>query len=173
MGFIARCVHRPVVAAGLRGFTLIEILVVLVIVGIMVSLAAVRFLPDDQATLTEEARRLAICLEQAHDQAVADGEPLGFSVEAGGYRFWSLDARNEWVPRDGDDVLKPHVLAAGVQVRALTVNGQSLAVSERLLFLPAGSTAPFVMDLGLNAAGVRLRGDRFGRVRVEFAGDDG
>ena len=159
--------------AGQRGFTLIEILVVLVIVGIMVGLATVRFFPDDRATLAEEARRLAICLEQTHDQAVATGEPIGFSVEPERYRFWSLDAQNEWVPRDGDDVLKPRALAEGVRVRGLSVNRQPVVADERLLFLPAGSTSPFVMDLVLNVAEVRLRGDRFGRVRVEFAGDGG
>ena len=159
-------------ALGQRGFTLIEILVVLVIVGIIVGLASVRLLPDDQATLAEEARRLALRLEQAHDQAVASGAPIGFSMEPARYRFWSLDAQNEWVPLAGDDVLKPHALAQGIRVRALTVNRQALAADGRLLFVPAGSNAPFIVELALNAAQVSLHGDRFGRVRVESSRGD-
>lgn len=159
-------------AAGQRGFTLIEILVVLVIIGIMVGLATVRYLPDDQSTLMDAARALALRLEQAHDQAVASGEPIAFAMEPEAYRFWVPGAENEWLPRADDDVLKPQMLAAGVRVRALTVNGQALDVDERLVFSPAGSVAPFVLDLALGTVQVRLRGDRFGRVRVEDAGED-
>jgi len=81
-------------AVGQRGFTLIEILVVLAIIGIMVGLAGMRMMPDDDRTLHGEAQRLALLLEQARDQAVASGEPIAFSMAPRGYRFWSLDADN-------------------------------------------------------------------------------
>lgn len=150
-----------------RGFTLIEILVVLVIVGVMVGLIGVRMMPDDEGVLADEAQRLALLMEQTRDQAVASGEPIALSVEAGGYRFWSLDEDNQWAPRSGDDLLKDRTLAGGVRLQALQVNQASLAAGERLLFLPSGASAPFTADLVLNAAHVRIRGDSLGRVRVE------
>lgn len=154
-------------AVGQRGFTLIEILVVLVIIGIMVGLVGVRMMPDDKGVLADEAQRLALLLEQTRDQAVVSGEPIGFSVEAGRYRFWSLDENNQWVPRSGDDLLKDRSLAGGVRLLALQVNQASLAPGERLQFLPSGSSAPFTAELALNAAQVRVLGDTLGRVRVE------
>lgn len=150
-----------------RGFTLIEILVVLVIIGIMAGLVGVRMMPDDDRVLRNEAQRLALLLEQTRDQAVASGEPIAFSVEQGRYRFWTLDAGNQWAPRDGDELLQDRPLAGGVQLAALQVNQASLATSERLLFLPSGGSAPFTADLVLNAAHARISGDSLGRVRVE------
>lgn len=150
-----------------RGFTLIEVLVVLVIVGIMVGLVSVRMMPDDEHVLRDEAERLALLLEQARDQAVASGAPIAFSVEQGRYRFWALDADNQWTPREGDDLLQDRPLPGGVQLAALQVNQASLAAGGRLMFSPSGSSAPFTADLVLNAAHARIRGDSLGRVKIE------
>lgn len=154
-------------AVNLQGFTLIEILVVLVIIGVMVGLASVRMMPDDERVLGNEAQRLALLLEQARDQAVASGEPIAFSVQQARYRFWSLGKENQWVPRSGDELLRDRPLASGMRLVALRVNQTVVAGDERLLFLPSGSGAPFTADLALNAARVRIRGDSLGRVRVE------
>jgi general secretion pathway protein H len=152
-----------------HGFTLIELLVVLVIVGVMVGLIGVRMMPDDDGAVRNEAQRLSLLLEQARDQAVASGEPIAFSVEAGRYRFWALDGENVWVPRSGDDLLRGRPLPDGVQLAALQVNRAALGEGGRLLFLPSGGNSPFTADLVLNAAHARIRGDSLGRVRVEHA----
>ncbi len=153
------------------GFTLIEILVVLVIIGIMAGLVGVSMMPDDDRVVRNEAQRLALLLEQTRDQAVASGDPIAFSVEQRRYRFWARDAENQWVPNHGDKLLQDRPLAGGVQLAALQVNQVSLAPGERLLFLPSGSNAPFTVDLVLNMAHARIRGDSLGRVRVELRQD--
>jgi type II secretion system protein H len=145
--------------------------VVLVIIGIMVGLAGVRMMPDDERVLANEAERLTLLLEQARDQAVASGEPIAWSVDTSGYRFWVLDTDNQWVPRVGDELLRDRPLADGVRLAALEVNQTRLAAGERLQFLPSGGNAPFSADFALNAAHARIRGDSLGRVRIETRED--
>lgn len=150
-----------------RGFTLIEILVVMVIVGIMVSLVGVRLMPDDDRLLASEAQRLALLLEQARDQAVVSGEPVGLTMEQGGYRFWEMDADNQWAPHSGDDLLKDHQFVDGVRLASLQGTLPSASPGGRLLFLPSGSSTAFNADLVLNEAHTRISADSLGRIRIE------
>src|SRR3954467_8556222 len=70
-----------------RGFTLLELLVVVAIIAI--ASAGVSFaLRDSQATqLEREAQRLAALLESARAQSRATGVPVRWRATEGGFRF--------------------------------------------------------------------------------------
>lgn len=77
-------------SSGSRGFTLMELLVVLVIAGLAVSLvgpAFQRLLPG--LTLEAETRKLAALLRHARSQAILSGAPVAISLDAesGGLRL--------------------------------------------------------------------------------------
>lgn len=71
-----------------QGFTLVELLVVLVVIGITLGMTMVQLMPDDRAVLRQEAERLALLLENATLEAQASGQTMGWSGEASHYRFW-------------------------------------------------------------------------------------
>lgn len=67
-----------------RGFTLIELIMVLVIVGVMSAYVAARWSPGDSA-VHAEAAQLARDLRHAQALAMSHGTPLDFVAGGGGY----------------------------------------------------------------------------------------
>lgn len=95
-----------------RAFTLIEVLVVVVIVGIVsaVVLLSTGLLEDDR-NVREEARRIASLLELAADESLLQGRDLGLEVTQTGYRFVEFDPYAERWQQVGDDAfLRPRQL---------------------------------------------------------------
>lgn len=82
-----------------RGFTLIEILVVMVIIGILVTFATLsvsnRALSDKLET---ESQRIAQLLQMASEDAELQGIELGFVYTENGYAFLTVGPSGGWVP---------------------------------------------------------------------------
>jgi general secretion pathway protein H len=90
------------------GFTLIEILVVIVIVGTVLSLGmlSIGLLGDDR-DLQTEARRFSSLIEVVQDEASLQGREFGVEVMTAGYRFVEYDALlGRWTDVLGDEVLR-------------------------------------------------------------------
>ncbi|WP_368860356.1 GspH/FimT family pseudopilin [Caballeronia sp. BR00000012568055] len=94
------------------GFTLLEMLVVLVIAGLLVSLASLQLTRNPRTDLNEEAQRLALLFESAGDEAQVRARPIAWQPLDGGFRF---DVRTEdgWRPLR-DDLLRARRWEGGV-----------------------------------------------------------
>lgn len=148
------------------GFTLIEILIVLVIVGITVAFASVNLLPDDRRILNEEAQKLALLLEQARDEAIVSGKEIAWSAEGGEGRFWRKDELGQWATVSGDGLPPASDLVPGMRVEELNINAVKAEPHERLVFTPSGMNLPFRMVLGLNRNRLGLDGDILGKIEL-------
>lgn len=91
-----------------RGFSLIELLVVITIVGIVLSIAllSLGILGDDR-DLQKEGRRIMALVQVAQDEATMQSREFGLEVTVDAYRFVEYDPLlNIWGEIIGDDTLR-------------------------------------------------------------------
>lgn len=150
----------------LRGFTLLEVLVVLVVAGIMLSLAAINLFPDERRALREEGERLALLLEQAAISARAGGLPLAWSCSGREHRFWRRDAEGEWRRVEQDALLHARTLPAGIKAQLHALDGRPVQPADLLILSPETVAPTFELRLSGANGYVRLAGNGLGRVEV-------
>jgi general secretion pathway protein H len=114
-----------------RGFTLIEVLVVIVIVGIIsaVVLLSLGIVGDDRG-LQQEARRMSSLIELATDEAIMQGREFGLEFMQTGYRFVEYDPLlDEWQEVVGDDMMRQRQLEEGLEF-GLALEGRAVELHE-------------------------------------------
>ena len=107
-----------------RGFTLVEVLVVVVIVGVLAAaVGLVATARGDGYALREEAERLAAVVHLLADEAVLDNREYGIRLSAQGYEMRAYDNRDGrwhaqpgWVPRQLPGNLQLQLLLEGAAV---------------------------------------------------------
>jgi len=122
---------------GLRGFTLIEMLVVLAILGIVSTFVALSTAPDPRRGAAVEAERLGLLLEAALQEAQWGGRAMAWSADTKGYRFLQAESEPRWQPITDDDLFRPRLLAEGMGISGIEVEGQTLPPGALLIFSPA------------------------------------
>jgi general secretion pathway protein H len=88
-----------------RGFTLLELLVVIVLAGILLSIVTVTVTPDPRQQLQREAARIGQLFALAADEARIRQVPILWEADLAGYRFVTL-AGGERQLLTGDDLLR-------------------------------------------------------------------
>jgi len=101
------------------GFTLMEILVVIVVIGVIVSAATLSMgVLGRDSEAEDQMRRLWAVLRQASEESELQGLDTGMFVSAQGYEFLHYDGRNlTWVPIEGDKLFATRQLPEGLRFR--------------------------------------------------------
>lgn len=162
--------------ARVAGFTLIEMLVVLIIVGVTLGMVSVNLTPDNRQVLESEAQRLALLFEQARDEAVTSARAIAWSAGpngAGSYQFWRRGVDSTWASLDDVQIFRPRQLQSPVKLTNLVINENRAAPEERLIFSPSGFNAPFELALASGAERLTINGDAGGRIRIAAANANG
>jgi general secretion pathway protein H len=149
----------------MRGFTLLELLVVLVIAGIMLGVVSFNAMPSKRQGLQNEAQRIALLLQTAREEAIVRNRPIAFEVDQYRYRFWIRDD-NQWVPITQDDILRERDFKAAPL--AVSVSPPPPGTGAlRVVFGREPVDKPFVLTLASGDASVAVRADGIGHFEVE------
>jgi type II secretion system protein H len=146
------------------GFTLVEVVVVVFIVGVALALVTANLAGDDRREVMKEAKRLAGALEYAAALAQWRAEPLGVSAEGGAYRFWRRSDDERWVAFAGDEVLAPYALPPGVSVAPIAYAGAPVSANAILPLRASGRNEPYTLRLDAATAHAVIASDPLNRV---------
>jgi general secretion pathway protein H len=152
--------HRRSARAG--GFTLVEILVVIVIIGVIAAgaLLSLSSIGRDSG-LEQERDRLATLIDYVRERGELQTLEYGIRCTPTGYRFLVYDPRQAtWIPDTLDDVLRqPRQLPAGLLV-TLVIEGREVVLEAPKNAQPPGPLTPQVLLLSsgeLNSFALTLK----------------
>lgn len=152
--------HAPVV----RGFTLLEVLVVLLILGLLVGWVSVASRPDERAMLHIEAERLGRLLDLAAEESRYSGKAIAWSADERGYRFWRL-LEPGWTEILDSDLLRARALPPGVTLSGIWAENMRPQGAMRLEFVPYGTFA-YSIEMSLGSEHYAVTASPIGIVRV-------
>jgi general secretion pathway protein H len=157
------------------GFTLLEIMVVTLIIGITLALAVPNLFPDENERMRLESERLLSLFERVRDESAMAGKVIGVEVKDNVLRFYERDPRVadvQWLPLAtlAGDILKPRPFATGVDATlalgTLGKTGLASAPTRIAVLQPAGVAAPFTIKLTSVAAVRVIQVDPLGNVSL-------
>lgn len=133
----------------LRGFTLIEILVVILIVGVVVVGALLSLgATGKDSQLERERDRLSALMTYVHERGGMLTLEYGLRCGQHGYRFVYFDnLTNQWVPETTDDTLRLRHMPAGltlqlvIEGRPIVLDDKALKVSKSAVTAPGGTVS--------------------------------
>ncbi|OYW47444.1 MAG: type II secretion system protein GspH [Novosphingobium sp. 12-63-9] len=143
-----------------NGFSLVEIMVVLLVMGLLATVAVLS-MPGDEARLRNEAERLAARTMAARDEAITGAAPVALVLGNAGYYFERrVDGAWQPVPGRGFD------LTAWNDGTSAAVAGRS--ARSRIVFDSLGlASSDAAVRLARGKGGLTVRIARDGRVRID------
>jgi general secretion pathway protein H len=144
------------------GFSLIEILVVIVILAVTAAAVTLAVTDVGERRLSRDAERLQALIGYACEQAELSGRQIGLSLDHDGYRF-SRGNHADWLP-EHDEELRPRKwsVAADAQLTrdGLRVDvGAEFPEKPQLVCFSSGELTAFQLELALPDSTIRYRLD--------------
>jgi len=164
------------------GFTLLEVMVVVLIIGIIISFASLSVGQSGSQEQEQEAKRLTALLRLASEDAIFNSRELVLELFSGGYRFTVLDAVGQRQSLDKEEVTyRERELPEQYHLR-VEINGEEVSLSAlpqegepppAVYLLSSGEMTPFTIDVvNDDKIGYRVQGEYSGQVayigRVEL-----
>lgn len=153
-----------------RGFTLIEMMVVLLVIGILVSTIVISVKTDDLEEHMEiEMQRLQALITLAREEAILQGYDMALALKEDKYLFqWYDTQEQKWLPVDDGQVFRERAILPGTEMvlviedlpQEKTTSRPGLSLNDddkeseeqeddiqRVVIFPSGEVFPFELIL--------------------------
>lgn len=155
------------------GFTLIEILVVMVVVGLLAAIAVVNLGGgQERRQLENSVRELYLLMQTASEQAVVNNQELGLMLTDTGYRFVIYsDKDDDWVAQ-GERLFSPRTWPDWLVATPIIDNDLPRLASQEdvarpdIVFFSSGEITPFELEF-------TIKGRDSQPLKIEAGGFDG
>ena len=164
-----------------RGFTLLEIMVVLVIISVILTFTTLSLGDGGQLRRIEKtSQRLQAVIQLAQQEAIIKGSELGLVITTESYQFVRFTGQT-WETLHHDSIFNKHLFPLNTQL-FLTVEGEEMSIfkeskkttpstknAPHLIFFSSGEITPFTLILHndtLAQHGYQLTGDFMGQLNL-------
>jgi general secretion pathway protein H len=124
-----------------RGFTLLELMVVIVLIGVLASMVSLALGPSPARESRQQAENFIRAVQQLRERAVLDGQEYGLRMQRGGYQALRLEA-GDWTAVAGVHRL-PENLTLGLEQDGDAVPLDDAQGPPQLLMLSSDEISPF------------------------------
>lgn len=144
-----------------QGFTLIEVLLVVLLIGIVSGIVLLAASPNDSSrVVAAETERLAEVLILASEEAINNNQQIGLLFDERSYQFLVLDEQTQRWQNSTDPLFSTYELPEVVNLHLLKDDKDKVvvldkdknkedkqAISPQLLFLSSGESSSVVLEI--------------------------
>ena len=166
-----------------KGFTLVEILIVILIITVVISLTVLTVSSTGRdSQLDEESRRIEGLVGLLHERALLEGRDFGLRIEPTAYEFVVYDTRRDrWLMLDQEREFRHRELPKGISFQ-LELDSQTVVIkpidrdlsdgvppNPQVAIAASGEGTPFRLILERNATQAKavVNGDALGKISRE------
>lgn len=152
-----------------RGFTLIEIMIVIVIIGITVGFALIAFGDfGESKRILFAAEQLANNLRLAQQQAILETSTLGLRIDNTSYQILQLQNNSQWSSVSNKGIFKVNYFPQNTLITLKTNNHHHVGTPP-IIITSSGDMTSFTLNFGSTKENriVLLIGHRNGTLKLE------
>ena len=167
--------QTPSSVARSRGFTLLEVMTVVFIIGVILTFASLSIGQNEDHRVRDEAERIQHLLQLVSEEAVLQGKELALQLNRQGYQFVTLEG-DKWQPVTDDKLLRqrefPELFTLELSLWGKPMNLDDKDKPVRILLLSSGEITPFQLLFKMDNGEIyQLQGNLAGKLMLYAPGE--